>query len=184
MRSAASSHAAVALQDRPIERAAGRVASTTKSTRATRIALILALTIGCRTVAPAAASPQGEGPDAAVDGLGPQPDGVAGPDALDVDSLVDAPGAEGDSGTDGAARQDDAGAVIGDAGPDALPSCAVAGDYATCTMPSSTDCPVGECAGGVCYVKPNVTCQTVVGSKWCLGVCTAAGKCLPTGACT
>ena len=56
-------------------------------------------------------------------------------------------------------------------------------DYAACAS-TSADCPTGQCAGGLCYPKPNVTCSTKVSVDLCqdqtiAGVCTAAGKCVP-----
>ena len=57
-------------------------------------------------------------------------------------------------------------------------------DFAACAS-TSTECPVGICAGGVCSPKPNTTCQTTVKSSICTsdpiaGVCTASGKCVVT----
>lgn len=66
-------------------------------------------------------------------------------------------------------------------------------DFAACTT-GSTECPVGQCAGGVCQYKPNITCQTKIKVNACsdnvsvVGVCTGSGKCTPTqagnGSCT
>lgn len=57
-------------------------------------------------------------------------------------------------------------------------------DFAACTS-GSGDCPVGQCAGGNCQSKPNVTCKTEVDTDLCgsadvAGVCTASGQCVPT----
>ena len=60
-------------------------------------------------------------------------------------------------------------------------------DYAACNVAGSSDCPVGQCAGGFCSSKPNITCSTEVqtdlcGSQPVAGTCTASGKCVPTKA--
>ena len=57
-------------------------------------------------------------------------------------------------------------------------------DFAACTS-SASDCPVGQCAGGMCYSKPNAVCSAVVELSMCgtqavAGICTAAGSCVPT----
>jgi hypothetical protein len=59
-------------------------------------------------------------------------------------------------------------------------------DFAACTS-GSPDCPVGQCASGQCFSKPNVTCEAKFGLDLCqtakvAGVCTAAGKCVVTQA--
>ncbi len=57
-------------------------------------------------------------------------------------------------------------------------------DFAACTS-TSTECPIGQCAGGQCFPQPNKTCSTTVKLDLCqdqniAGVCTSAGKCVPT----
>jgi hypothetical protein len=57
-------------------------------------------------------------------------------------------------------------------------------DFAACVS-SSSKCPTGQCAAGVCYPQANVTCMTEVKSSICTsdpiaGVCTAAGDCVVT----
>ena len=55
-------------------------------------------------------------------------------------------------------------------------------DYAPCVA-SSKDCPTGQCVGGQCLSKPNVTCNTKVKAGFCnsvdvAGTCTGSGKCV------
>ncbi|HAN30446.1 MAG TPA: hypothetical protein DCQ06_02510 [Myxococcales bacterium] len=55
-------------------------------------------------------------------------------------------------------------------------------DFAPCTA-SSKDCPTGQCIGGTCLSKPNVTCNTKVKVSLCssvdvAGTCTGSGKCV------
>jgi hypothetical protein len=57
-------------------------------------------------------------------------------------------------------------------------------NFASCVAPNG-ECPTGQCSGGACLSKPNVTCQTKVkvdlcGSVEVAGLCTAGGKCVPS----
>ncbi|MSP90947.1 MAG: hypothetical protein EXR79_03950 [Myxococcales bacterium] len=55
-------------------------------------------------------------------------------------------------------------------------------DFASCTA-GATECPLGQCSGGNCFSKANVTCQTKISADLCgkidvAGLCTSSGKCV------
>ena len=59
-----------------------------------------------------------------------------------------------------------------------------ANDFVACNS-GSADCPLGQCAGGMCYPKANSVCSAVVELSMCgtqavAGVCTSTGACVPT----